>query len=713
MKSSMKGFWRTTPTLSSVRSVILPALLCAALSALSFGCAGVKTGGTNTGSGGSTGSTAPPIPGLVSIDVTPGSQTVPLTSLGGSSLTGNANFTATGHFMDGHTEDITSRVGWSTQFQSLHVTGGAAIVTAPGTYTIIVGSGTVTTTTTLIATYMGKFNCQGFDPSGESSLDGTSSPGGSIAYPLSGSVLPPNLGPIQVHVARTSTSQSAARITFSADNVLNVDYYCACQPGAGNGCYVDLPLEVTQLFIAVSESHDVQVTARVGGTGAPLIETPPISVAWANVPLSGGLYYWTTMAAGVVPGYLPPNNADNTPGSIGTGIERYDFGKDGVATPQLVYTDRGRSPLFQGSPAATADRAQCVGCHAITNDGKTMALTIGGSGASDFALLDLTTLTMTVLDPTMSVGITSMTDINYYNQFRRTAIATETTFGPGGDVMVNMYKSGLILHGTNATLANQGMVVPSWTELKTDPFWSQSGKYLAFTSFATPDVGMYNPTGMNGDMKRGGQIMLASATATQINDDARILVKRDNNVTKYYPAISNDDKLLVYNQSTCGIDPDAYTNLSANPQVGVYGQQSCDGYDDSSASLWLTSPTGATPVRLDGANSGKCSPNCPTFDNSWPRWSPDNGTFRGQRLYWLAFSSRRPYGLQVNNGPPLSTKPQLWFAAIVIGGELFGDPSFAPVWLPNQNPLVGTVPNQVPTGNHVPQWVKVAVPIPG
>ena len=120
---------------------------------------------------------------------------------------------------------------------------------------------------------------------------------------------------------------------------------------------------------------------------------------------------------------------------------------------------------------------------------------------------------------------------------------------------------------------------------------------------------------------------------------------------------------------------------------------------------------GARPIRLDRANGGMA----PQFDNSWPRWSPDNGTFRGQKLYWLAFSSRRPYGMQVNyNVPPLSTKPQLWFGAVLIGGELFQDPSSPPVWLPAQNPTpAGGVPNQVPTGNHVPQWVKVAVAIPG
>ena len=106
-------------------------------------------------------------------------------------------------------------------------------------------------------------------------------------------------------------------------------------------------------------------------------------------------------------------------------------------------------------------------------------------------------------------------------------------------------------------------------------------------------------------MKRGGQISIASATATGINNDAHVLVPRENNITKYYPAISNDDALVVYNQSTCGADPDVYTNLTIG--VTIYGAQTCDGYDDSSATLWLTTPTGSRPQRLDNANGGRMS----------------------------------------------------------------------------------------------------------
>ena len=173
------------------------------------------------------------------------------------------------------------------------------------------------------------------------------------------------------------------------------------------------------------------------------------------------------------------------------------------------------------------------------------------------------------------------------------------------------------------------------------------------------------------------------------HDDAHVLVDREAGVTSYYPAISTDGTLVVFNKSSC----------SGPMTMDGYGDAPCDGYDDITATLWLTTPNGSTPVKLDHANGGDMN------SNSWPRWSPDAGTFRGQQLYWLAFSSRRPYGLQVNSSGT-SAKPQLWFSAVLSGSEFGGDPSHAPVWLPNQNLVQST-----PTGNHVPQWVRIAVPI--
>ena len=82
-------------------------------------------------------------------------------------------------------------------------------------------------------------------------------------------------------------------------------------------------------------------------------------------------------------------------------------------------------------------------------------------------------------------------------------------------------------------------------------------------------------------------------------------------------------------------------------------------------------------------------------------------TFRGQTLYWVAFSSRRPYGVQINTNGLANSQPQLWFAALTVGEINATDPSWSPVWLPGQNPIG----NGNAYGNHVPQWVKVAIVI--
>jgi hypothetical protein len=270
--------------------------------------------------------------------------------------------------------------------------------------------------------------------------------------------------------------------------------------------------------------------------------------------------------------------------------------------------------------------------------------------------------------------------------------------------MISMLQSKLYLtrvtvNGTMGTATRVGPVMPAWKENVSDPFWSFDGSLFVFTSFDMPSKGMYNDTGLNGDMKKRGKIGIATADADGVNDDARDLVPRVANVTSYYPAVSHDSKLVVFNRSTCStatpdLDPIYKT-------VESYGSQTCDGYDDSSATLWTIDPApGSTPVALDRANGAGAN------GNSWPRFSPDKGTFRGKDLYWVAFSSRRPYGLQVNAGvAATATVPQLWVAG-VLGGAGGSDPSFAPAWLPAQN-----TKQTAPNGNHVPQWVKVAIVI--
>jgi hypothetical protein len=740
---------RPSPSLASsgwisrVCGLLAVALVCG------FGCAGVKahaptgTGGTgNIGSGtGGTGNIPimPGISGLTGLSVS-GTQMVSLTAGNvAGTLTGTATFTAQGTFMDGSSSDVTGQVNWSSSPQvGIQVIGGMATVTAPGSYTIIASSGGVSNTTTLVATFSGKFTCSDFGGTGcpafdTSKLDGSASGSTTITYPLDSSLFPENLGPIQVHIATAGTN---ARINFKTANTGNVDvnYYGACETGGANlnssgACYVTIPLALTQLFVPSCETDDIQITARVSKSGGTPVESMPVTVDWAQAGLTGGLYYWTVLpnqkpcpsaTAANPPNYCLQDIMQNPPN--GTAIYRYDFSAQNPM-PQLVWTDDGgpnSTPPYQGGPQAwNGGQAggHCIGCHTITNDGKYMALTIGGSStynAANWELLDISAQSLLQNNPTASGGsgcndpnATATNDSTcYWQQYRKDAFATETAWGPMSNVMVSMYKAKLYtnnvaINGTAATLTQTGLTFTKPPDpYQSDPFWSHDGSYLVYTSFATPATAdsTGNPGGLNGDLKKNGAIAIADATPMGIMDDPKVIVSRDSKVTNYYPCISEDSKYIVFNQSTCGTDPDINYNGSAG-----YGTSTCDGYDDSSAKLWWVPISGGATKRLDNANGGSMN-----YDNSWPRFSPDVGMFRGATLYWVAFSSRRPYGSQLNTGTLMTSQPQLWFTGVVAGENIATDPSRAPVWLPGQNAMQST---GMVVGNHVPQWVKVAIVI--
>ena len=510
----------------------------------------------------------------------------------------------------------------------------------------------------------------GFRSSDVAKLDGNPVTGAvpAIAYPQDRALFPANFGPITVQVSKTSSSQALARLRWTGNGV-DARYYAVCEagPGSTTACYVTVPLTFTAELVAPSQVTDITLEARLADLdGGALSASKPIKMLWASAALSGGVYYWTTI----------PTPAGRAKGM--TGIARYDFGQE-TWSRQVVYVGDASSPKNH----STSDH--CVGCHAISPDGTKLALALGGSSVSDFMVLDVATKTILALKNSGPGGF-----------------ATFTTFAPDSVHMINMYRGDLYLRQVNAGPPDAGVsdgttILDSMTEKKTDPFWSADGNLFAFTSWVPGQnsaLSATNSDGLNGDTKAGGQIWVAGSDGTTVSGQPRLIVPRAAAVTSYYPALSDDSNLMVFNQSSC----------SGPPTPGTYGVNPCDGYDDPSARLFIVPPGGGAPIALDNANGTGAN------SNSWPRFSPDHGTFRGQRLYWIAFSSRRPYGLQVNTGTTVADpgKPQLWFTAVAVddGGFPTHDPSFPPIWLPGQNP-----DQTLPNGNHVPQWVRKVVPI--
>ena len=596
---------------------------------------------------------------IVGLSITPSAALVNLTAAGTGYSAAQA-FAITATYEDGTTADVTTQTTFTDDdTDAVTIDLATATVTAAGHYNITASFESSTAAATLDATLDDFTLGTGFDPNDQSKLDGTASAAApSIAYPLAGSLFPVNVAPIAVQVQKSDPAQTLARIDFTSGSLLKYRYYapCVASPNPGtfaNACIVSITGDFAPQLAGVSETADVQLMVRlVAADGTKLGESTPIALAWAKTKLTGGLYYWTTAGTG-----------DTT---FNTAVARYDFAGD-TSSPSIYLASNDAPTVPQG-------QTQCIGCHAVSPDGTRMSFSLGGSLTGYFSDYDVA-----AKNPVST---------------KMTNFAGMSTFSPDGTSLVTMSYGALTLRTGDATLgAMQTPLFPEVTEQKSHPFWSPSGQKMAFVSW-NPSQADIQAQHITGDMVQGGQIWIADVNGTAMGT-SQLLVPRATNTTSFYPAISDDDHFVVFNQSDC--------TAPANTPGG-WGAGACDGYNDISATLHVVSTSGGTPVALTNANGG----DAPLTTNSWPRWSPDHGTFRGKRLYWVAYSSRRGYGLSLASGANADTKkPQLWFAAVAVdanGTMPATDPSFAPVWLPGQDPnLAG------PRGNHTPAWTSKVV----
>jgi hypothetical protein len=628
-------------------------------------------------------------PGVQSISVSPASVSV---SFQYGQTPQPVALTATGTLSGGKTMDVTGCAGWTVSPALGTVSGGSFKPSAAGQFTVSAGSGSVSGSTTVTVKVTGSSNPGNIDTS---KLDGTPGSGKpTVAYPLDGSLFPYHFGDLAFQMVPNAQGQSLARIHFAGD-AIDLEVYAPCSPisspATSGACSVALPTDVEDDLVGASAATTLTETVRLAASdGSSLAESASISARWSSFSLPGTIYYWST----------PPHGMTGA-----SEIVRMNLAMPGTP-PEVYYTNLDAVPY---APPLSGGWA-CVGCHAISRDGTKLGITLAGSSVnangdgygSLFALLDVKTKTPTASRITESGG----------QQLLNAGFASMTTFSSDGADMVQELQGKLYVRTADATLSSQGPLFSSMTESLTQPSLSLTGDRLVFSSWV-PTLNIphaYDSRDLNGNETPNAQIWTATVSGTTFGTPS-LLVPRVSGATEYYPALSDDSTLVVFNESSC-------SGPSTNGQDG-YGSSPCDSYDDPSARLRMVAAGGGAPVELDRA-SGRTSgwPSSATWTNSWPRFAPSHGTFRGKTLYWIAFSSRRAYGATLAGSADGSTPPQIWFAAVTVdaSGSLSGDPSFAPVWLPTQNsatpeilPDGGTSQtlggNGTPTGNHIPQWV--------
>jgi len=613
-------------------------------------------GGPLSGADGGTGGGGGPVGGLTALQISPATATIMATS-GGPPAT--QAYTVTGT-VNGQAQDLTSAVSYSASPAGVVTIGADGVATATGTgagvVVITASSGNVTAQATLTVSYV----FTGADPGGAGS--GVPANAGALftaapddpsrapqlVYPNDGVLFPPNVTGVEVHFRPGTSANTLFQVSF-AGPLATVNAFVRCVAPAGiTGC-IYLPDPSLWSAVASGNAGRGPVKLSVRGTddsGSAAGTSAELTLQFSRDPIQGALYYWTTSGK--------------------TAIMRWDFaGSTQAAQPYLT-------------PANT-DGKTCVGCHALAPNGDKLVASAGGQNDGRLLLWDITKNA-----PLQPFPLAQKSQFESWNA--------------DGSQFVGIYGDGtsnhkgrsdlMLFEGTNG----QKTGVIDLGGLRADhPDWTKNpaaSNTIVFTSI-DPNAGTTDQRPANG----------AIAYVQNTNGSwgaPQTLVPMQLGKNRYYPAIAPDGNLVVYDESTC---------TNGTPALGQAPDKSCDGDTDATATMFLTSLSGAAPIPLARANGPGVGDGATTaLTNSFPKWAPFVQKLDEMNsILWLTFSSTRQYGLRSPPAPAdtgETTKGTLIWMVGVSPGVGGADPSYTAFCLPFQD---------ITTSNHIAQWAKYFV----
>lgn len=327
------------------------------------------------------------------------------------------------------------------------------------------------------------------------------------------------------------------------------------------------------------------------------------------------------------------------PGSI----QRYDFGR------------RGQSAENYLNVSQTAGTT-CVGCHSLSRAGDRIAVGYDVPGPAGIETFDVATRASLWAEG----GAAGSGGANF------------ATFPPDSSRILTGGTGPLYLRNTNDG-GGKTEVISNGTM----PDWAPDNSRVVFAQGAADGLGDCPIPGFcDIDLPGGGfggnpgvdsGSIVAVVPDNWGNETTLAPADGKNN---YYPAFSPDSNWVVYNRS------------------------GLNSYDAPDAQVWVVAASGGQSIRLETASP---SPG----GDSWPKWAPfQHGYQDGNEIMWLTFSSRRDYGLRLQNSVMLEDdrRAQIWMVGFDPARAAAGqDGSFAAFWLPFQD---------MSSGNHIAQWVE-------
>ncbi|HLK36459.1 MAG TPA: hypothetical protein VKU41_06870 [Polyangiaceae bacterium] len=401
------------------------------------------------------------------------------------------------------------------------------------------------------------------------------------------------------------------------------------------------------------DSNDVPLTVAIRGgvfasgvlANVALGATYSIGIAPADA--AGTIIYWTS--------------------AEGTTLKGFRVGDESVGAT-LVTSQVQQITLGAGA---------CMGCHTGAPDGEYSILSSNVNNWGDFiALVDPDAGAVGSTPPFLGAGA-------------RTALAqgplgmsavSKAHWSKGDHVMIGSDNSDLVwidLEASSASAAS-GTLTRMGTQTggssAVAPAWTHDGKtivYVASTSASGGRPGAAIGSVLTTEPGSTADLFTVPYANRQGGTIAPLAGAASASMQEYYPAISPDDALVVFNE--CAND------------LSMYNQ--------AQAEVFAIPIKGGTATRLRANEPAACAGmTSPDVTNSWPKWAPAvTTTADGRSFYWVVFSSKR-----------LGTTPQLFLTGLMVDAKGAVN-SYGALYLWNQ---------PANEGNHTPAWEYFNVPPP-
>lgn len=396
---------------------------------------------------------------------------------------------------DGSERDVTAEVTWSSTVAALGTITGAQFVSTVdygGRTNIRAQMGALTATTSLTIRLERAIITPTAPPDAPTRFGGTAdaSRAPELVYPADGTMIPPNLGELEIHYRTGGSTLFELQVSTGA---VELRIYFGCPEAVGGGC-IYTPDRAVWDAISTAARGQGPITYRLRGVddAGNLGETAERTITVAEEDITGGLYYW---------------NAG------GGTIDRFEFGVRGAVAE--TFLDRTRT-------GAT----MCVGCHTLSRDGTRIAV---GT--------DIPTTTFQVFEVASRDRVFSRGGGGGIGGFP--SEPNFSSFSPDAMQIVTSAMAGLrILDGTtgNVVLEELGGGPSSM------PDWSPDGQHIVYARHdAGPTFGLVDAPGIT-----DGRITRLDRSGTSWVVGPTLVSGGGNN---YYPAFSPDGAWVVFNRS--------------------------------------------------------------------------------------------------------------------------------------------------------------------